>query len=71
MEITEGALSEGLADIVEKMSDLKKLGISLAIDDFGKGYSSLHRLESIPFDRIKIDKSIIDNIDLEKRYNSC
>ncbi|HNZ27466.1 MAG TPA: phosphodiesterase [Spirochaetota bacterium] len=67
LEITEGALSENLPDTIEKISKLKKLGISVAIDDFGKGYSSLHRLESIPFDRIKIDKSIIDNINLERK----
>ena len=67
LEITEGALSENFADTVEKMSKLKKVGISFAIDDFGKGYSSLHRLESIPFNRIKIDKSITDNIDLKRK----
>jgi diguanylate cyclase (GGDEF)-like protein len=66
LEITEGALSESLLETVEKISKLKELGVSIAIDDFGKGYSSLHRLGSIPFDRIKIDKSIVDNIDLER-----
>ena len=69
LEITEGALSENLSDTIEKVLELKKLGISIAIDDFGKGYSSLHRLETIPFDRIKIDKSITDNINLERRKN--
>ncbi len=67
LEITEGALSENLSDTIEKISELKKLGVSIALDDFGKGYSSLHRLEAIPFDRIKIDKSITDNIDLERK----
>jgi diguanylate cyclase (GGDEF)-like protein len=67
LEITEGALSEKLSDTIEKMVKLKKLGISVAIDDFGRGYSSLHRLESIPFDRIKIDKSITDNIYSERK----
>ncbi len=67
LEITETALSGNLTDTVEKMSKLKKLGISVAIDDFGRGYSSLHRLEFIPFDRIKIDKSITDNINLGRK----
>ncbi len=62
LELTEGALVENLADTVEKISGLKKLGVSVAIDDFGRGHSSLHRLYAIPFDRIKIDKSITDNI---------
>lgn len=62
LEITESALSDNLSDAAEKISELKKLGISIAIDDFGRGYSSLHRLESVPFDRIKIDKGITDNI---------
>lgn len=66
IELTESALSENLSDTIERISELKKLGVSVAIDDFGKGYSSLHRLEAIPFDRIKIDKSITDNIGLKR-----
>jgi EAL domain-containing protein (putative c-di-GMP-specific phosphodiesterase class I) len=44
---------------------LQKSGINIAVDDFGKGYSSLHRLELVPFNRIKIDKSIVDDISLQ------
>lgn len=69
LEITESALSENISDAAEKMSELKKLGLSIAIDDFGRGYSSLHRLESVPFDRIKIDKGITGNIDLNGGKN--
>lgn len=67
LELTESSLSENISNITEIISKLKKLGVSIAIDDFGKGYSSLHRLEAIPFDRIKIDKSITDSIDSESR----
>ncbi|NLL92136.1 MAG: phosphodiesterase [Ruminococcaceae bacterium] len=67
LEITETALSENLPDTAEKLLKLKELGIGIAIDDFGKGYSSLYRLESIPFDRIKIDKSITDNIEPDRK----
>jgi hypothetical protein len=49
---------------------LKELGVNIAIDDFGKGYSSLNRLKLVPFDRIKIDKGIIDYIDLEGKKAS-
>jgi EAL domain-containing protein (putative c-di-GMP-specific phosphodiesterase class I) len=46
---------------------LKELGVSIAIDDFGKEYSSLNRLNQIPFDRIKIDKDIISYFDPERK----
>ncbi|NLL63315.1 MAG: EAL domain-containing protein [Ruminococcaceae bacterium] len=62
LEITESMLSKNFADTINKLTKLKESGINIAIDDFGKGYSSLHRLELIPFDRIKIDKSIVDDI---------
>ncbi|MGI5940002.1 MAG: EAL domain-containing protein [Thermoleophilia bacterium] len=67
LEITESVFSEHPEDVIEKLSSLKELGVGIALDDFGKGYSSLHRLESIPFDRIKIDKSIIDDIYLKEK----
>ncbi len=67
LEITESFLSANFADTVAKLNKLKEYGISIAIDDFGKGYSSLHRLELVPFDRIKIDKSIVDDIIFENK----
>jgi EAL domain-containing protein (putative c-di-GMP-specific phosphodiesterase class I) len=67
LEITESMLSQNFADTIDKLHQLKKSGINIAVDDFGKGYSSLHRLILIPFDRIKIDKTIIDNITSEKK----
>ena len=60
-------LSNNFSDTIEKLSKLKEAGINIAIDDFGKGYSSLHRLELVPFNRIKIDKSIIDDIILKEK----
>jgi diguanylate cyclase (GGDEF)-like protein len=67
LEITESFLAINFEDTIEKLSKLKEFGVSIAIDDFGKGYSSLHRLEIVPFDRIKIDKSIVDDIISEKK----
>ncbi|NLM19974.1 MAG: EAL domain-containing protein [Clostridiaceae bacterium] len=67
LEITESLFLENPEDVIEKLYKLKELGVSIAIDDFGRGYSSLNRLNLIPFDRIKIDKGIIDNIDLERK----
>ncbi len=65
LEITESLFSENPQDLIKKLYRLKELGINIAIDDFGRGYSSLNRLKDIPFDRIKIDKDIIDYMDLE------
>lgn len=67
LEITESLLSKNPEDIIKKLHKLKELGIKIAIDDFGKGYSSLNRLKFVPFDRIKIDKDIIDYIDVERK----
>ena len=67
LEITESMLAKNFADTIDKLHQLKELGIKIAVDDFGKGYSSLHRLVLVPLDRIKIDKSIIDDITFEEK----
>jgi sensor c-di-GMP phosphodiesterase-like protein len=48
---------------VNSLRELKKIGISIALDDFGVGYSSLAYLTKFPFDKVKIDKSFIDALD--------
>ncbi len=67
LEITESLLSKNFADTIEKLTRLNDAGLHIAIDDFGKGYSSLHRLQLVPFNRIKIDKSVVDNITIEPK----
>ena len=67
IEITESSYLKNLDAAVKVANDLKKLGITIALDDFGTGYSSLAYLARIPFDLLKIDKSFIDNIELEKQ----
>lgn len=61
LEITESIMqnSENTAMI---LNQLKELGVTLAIDDFGTGYSSLSLLKHLPIDKIKIDKSFVDDI---------
>jgi diguanylate cyclase (GGDEF)-like protein/PAS domain S-box-containing protein len=62
LEITETALIESAADCLPALRQFKNAGIVIALDDFGTGYSSLSQLTIFPFDKIKIDKSFIQNI---------
>ncbi len=67
LEVTENVFSKNPEDAIKKLHRLKDLGVSIAIDDFGRGYSSLNRLNLLPFDRLKVDKEIVDYIDLERK----
>ena len=59
LEITEGSLIEHPEQAITVVQSLKNSGITIALDDFGTGYASLTQLQSLPFDRIKIDKSFV------------
>ena len=61
-EVTESAFDDGDPRILENLHGLRALGINVAIDDFGAGYSSLRRLEELPIDLIKVDGSLIQAI---------
>ncbi len=59
LEITESTLIEGPDETLKELQSLQALGISIALDDFGSGYSSLGTLSSFAFNKIKLDKSFL------------
>ena len=62
LEITEGVLIADSAAALAVLRRAKALGVRIAMDDFGTGYSSLSYLQSFPFDKLKIDRSFISNL---------
>ncbi|MDO9413836.1 MAG: EAL domain-containing protein [Pseudolabrys sp.] len=68
LEITEGVFINDFSRAVSILRQLKSLGVRISLDDFGKGYSSLSYLHSFPFDKIKIDRAFI--LDIEQNHHS-
>lgn len=62
VEITESVLMDESLLTIRMLNELKSLGVLIALDDFGTGYSSLSYLRSFPFDKIKIDRSFINDM---------
>jgi diguanylate cyclase (GGDEF)-like protein/PAS domain S-box-containing protein len=62
LEITESVLMQQKGSVLERLTELKGLGVHLAIDDFGTGYSSLSYLQRFPIDMIKIAKPFVEEI---------
>lgn len=70
LEITEGVLMTGNSYIDSTLDELRNLGLKLSMDDFGKGYSSLSYLRNYSFDLLKIDKSFVNGMTINKEdYN--
>ncbi len=62
IEITETSLHENMGAVRSIVTSLKNQGIQISLDDFGTGYSSLSQLRSLPFDRLKIDRSFVSEL---------
>ena len=62
VEITESSIMKDPDKAIEKLLELKMMGIKVAIDDFGTGYSSLNYLKRFPIDTLKIDRSFVSDL---------
>lgn len=70
LELREGTLMEGREAVVESVRRLKNLGIRFSLDNFGTGSSSITSVQELPFDRLKIDRSLVAKLDGEPRHRA-
>jgi diguanylate cyclase (GGDEF)-like protein/PAS domain S-box-containing protein len=70
LELTESAILGDIDTTIERMHQLRELGIRFALDDFGTGYSSLSYLKRLPFDQLKIDQSFIRDMLIDNTSNA-
>lgn len=66
-EVTETSLIKNLNNSLEILNDLRKIGFRIVLDDFGKGYSSLNYLKKLPLNKVKLDKSFIDEMETSEK----
>ncbi|WP_188108629.1 EAL domain-containing protein [Sulfurimonas lithotrophica] len=62
LEVTESHIMSNYEESIAKLKEINKLGIRISMDDFGTGYSSLSHLKLLPIDKLKIDKSFVNDI---------
>ncbi len=64
-ELTETVFTEKVGDTIQLMTELRKLGVKVSMDDFGSGYSSLNVLTKLPIDVLKLDKEFLKDFELD------
>lgn len=62
LEITESVVMDEPQIVVDSLVELKKFGVTIAIDDFGTGFSSMSYLQQLPLDRLKVDRSFVNEV---------
>lgn len=67
LEFTESAAMEASESVLEEIAAMREDGVRIAIDDFGTGYSNLARLRAMPLDRVKLDPSLIADIESSEK----
>jgi diguanylate cyclase (GGDEF)-like protein/PAS domain S-box-containing protein len=70
LEITESVMMSNMELSIERLGELKALGVLLAVDDFGTGYSSLNYIQQFPVDILKVDKSFVDVVNSDARKSA-
>ncbi|UEX77918.1 EAL domain-containing protein [Spiribacter halobius] len=66
VEITETAIIQDSRAMHRRLSQLKEAGATIALDDFGDGYTSVRHLTSLPIDRLKVDRSLVSRVGADR-----
>jgi diguanylate cyclase (GGDEF)-like protein len=70
LEITESVMMRDMDLSLQRLAELKELGVQLAVDDFGTGYSSLNYIQRFPVDILKVDKSFVEAVTTDGRKSA-
>ena len=65
LELTEGVVLHNIEEMINRMTEIKALGVTFSLDDFGTGFSSLSYLKRLPLDQVKIDQSFVRDISID------